>query len=142
MPLSLAATFDSVHSNFLALRSLALSSWCIQYVSCAYARKFKYLLFVIKFGKANAMGILHRDCMMQRDRPRLFVRGNDDLHIDRYFVLLLPHFATGVYRFSPDSPFLLYFSFPVSLESRGSPSTRVVLRDILVLPSSPFNPYS
>lgn len=37
------------------------------------------------------MGILHRDCTMQRDRPSLFVRGNGDLHIDRYFILLLSH---------------------------------------------------
>lgn len=43
------------------------------------------------------MGILHRDCAMQRDRPSLFVRGNGDLHIDRYILhssSSLLHFAT------------------------------------------------
>lgn len=60
------------------------------------------------------MEILHRDCTVcvggggggacvhvgegvrtcvQRDRPRLFVRGNDDLHIDRYFIVLPAHLA-------------------------------------------------
>lgn len=73
------------------------------------------------------MGILHRDCAMQRDRSSLSVRGNDDLHIDRYFILLLPHFASA-YRFSLDSSSLSCFSFPVSRSSRGSSATRVVLR--------------
>lgn len=64
-----ATTFDGFHRiSFLA--ALALSLKRVQYVLCAYARKFKYLLFVIKFGGANRMGILHRDCAMQRDRVR------------------------------------------------------------------------
>lgn len=88
-PGSPAATFHGVHRIFFLL-ALALSARRIQYVLCAYARKFKYLLFVIKFGRASRMGILHRDCTMQRDGSSLLVRGNGDLHIDRYFILLLP----------------------------------------------------
>jgi len=81
-------------STLLPLCYPAFSPDAFNMFSCTYARKFKYLLFVIKFGRANGMEILHGDCAMQRDRPRLFVRGNDDLHIDRYCILLLPHFAT------------------------------------------------
>lgn len=115
-------TFDGVHRiSFLSAlaRALSFSLPGIQYVSCAYARKFKYLLFVIKFGRASRMGILHRDCAMQRDGSSLSVRGNGDLRIDRYFILLLPHLVP-VYRFSLDSLSLFCFSFPVSHESRGS----------------------
>lgn len=59
------------------------------------------------------MGILHRDCAMQRDRPSLFVRGNGDLHIDRYFIFLRPRIAITDISFL-DTSVLLYFSFPVS----------------------------
>lgn len=89
-----AATFHGVH-RISFLLALALSARRIQYVLCAYARKFKYLLFVIKFGRAGRMGILHRDCTMQRDGSGLSVRGNGDLHIDRYFILLLPTTSSG-----------------------------------------------
>lgn len=105
------SAFDNVH-RISFLSALAPSRRHVQYVSCAYARKFKYLLFVIKFGGASRMGILHRDCAMQRDRPSLFVRGNGDLHIDRYFILLLsrtsppdihalasPRFVFSIFRF-------------------------------------------
>lgn len=123
-PGSPAVTFDGVHRIFF-LFALALSARRIQYVLCAYARKFKYLLFVIKFGRASRMGILHRDCAMQRDGSSLSARGNGDLHIDRYFILFHAHFVP-VYRFSLDSPSLFCFSFPVSHGSRGNSSTRVV----------------
>lgn len=73
------------------------------------------------------MGILHRDCAMQRDGSSLSARGNDDLHIDRYFILFRAHLVP-VYRFSLDSPSLFCFSFPVSHGSRGNSGTRVVRR--------------
>lgn len=113
-------------SNFLPLCSRTLSG--IQYVLCAYARKFKYLLFVIKFGRASRMGILHRDCAMQRDGSSLSVRENGDL-----FILIATSFffsphLVPVYRFSLDSLSLFYFSFLVSHQSRGSSGTCVVPR--------------
>lgn len=127
-------------SNFLPLCSRALSRR-IQYVSCAYARKFKYLLFVIKFGGARGMGILHRDCAMQRDRPSLFVRGNGDLHIDRYFIFL----RVSSLRYIALASIRLSFSisrFRSVRHPTGNLGIRVVLRNILVLPSSPFNSYT
>lgn len=76
------------------------------------------------------MGILHRDCTMQRDRPSLFVRGNGDLHIDRYFILLLSHTSPlDIYTLWPRPGFVfsfLFFRFRSIPDPRGSiPGTRV-----------------
>lgn len=136
-----ATMFDGSH-RISFLSALALSPERIQYVLCAYARKFKYLLFVIKFGRANRMGILHRDCAMQRDGSSLSARGNGDLHIDRYFILLPSHFVP-VYRFSRDT-LAVSFLFLVSGQSRIPREFWYLCRittDILVPPSSPFNLY-
>jgi len=126
------ATFNGVH-RISFLFALALFPRRIQYVLCAYARKFKYLLFVIKFGRVSRMGILHRDCAMQRDGSSLSIRGNCDLHIDRYFILLSHFVFVPVYR----SILLFIFHFRSVME----------LMKVLVSvsyyerPSSPFHSY-
>jgi len=111
-----ATTFDNVHR--ISFSSSLLSRPLVQYVSRTYARKFKYLLFVIKFGGASRMGILHRDCAMQRDRPSLFVRGNGDLHIDRYFILLLSRTSPLDIHALASPRFVFSFLFFVSGQSR------------------------
>lgn len=65
----------------------------IQYVLCAYARKFKYLLFVIKFGRASRMGILHRERL--RDAKRwIELVGPRKWRSSYCFILLLLHFIS------------------------------------------------
>lgn len=138
-----AATFDGVH-RISFLLALALSSRRIQYVLSAYARKFKYLLFVIKFGRASRMGVefcieiarckgMDRVCRSAETAIFILIATSFFFsHTSSRYIALASRIAVS----------LFCFSFPVSHGSRGSfwyPCRTT--SNILVLPSSLFNPY-